>query len=51
MGVPSPKGPVGHLSAPRRLEWSPHTHRRTFATVAKAAGDACGSRGIEEKSS
>lgn len=35
---PSPKGPSGHLGAPTRLEWSPHSHRRTFATVAMEAG-------------
>ena len=32
------KGPDGRLSAPKRLEWSPHAHRRTFATVAMEAG-------------
>ena len=35
---PSPKSPTGHLSAPKRLEWSPHAHRRTFATIAMEAG-------------
>ncbi|WP_120500362.1 integrase family protein [Roseovarius sp. EL26] len=35
---PSPKGPEGRLGAPRRLQWSPHAHRRTFATVAMEAG-------------
>lgn len=35
---PSPKGPSGHLGAPKRLRWSPHAHRRTFATVAMEAG-------------
>ena len=35
---PSPKGPDGRLTAPQRLEWSPHAHRRTFATVAVEAG-------------
>lgn len=35
---PSPKAPSGHLQAPQRLEWSPHAHRRTFATVAMEAG-------------
>ena len=35
---PSPKGPEGRLSAPTRLGWSPHAHRRTFATVAVEAG-------------
>lgn len=35
---PSPKGPDGRLGAPKRLQWSPHVHRRTFATVATEAG-------------
>ena len=35
---PSPKGPDGRLAAPTRLKWSPHAHRRTFATVAMEAG-------------
>lgn len=35
---PSPKAPSGRLSAPRRIAWSPHAHRRTFATVAMEAG-------------
>jgi len=35
---PSPKAPTGHLQAPTRMKWSPHTHRRTFATVAMEAG-------------
>jgi integrase len=35
---PSPKGPEGRLGAPKRLQWSPHAHRRTFATVAVEAG-------------
>lgn len=35
---PSPKHPDGRLSAPKRLQWSPHAHRRTFATVAMEAG-------------
>jgi integrase len=35
---PSPKGSDGRLSAPTRLRWSPHAHRRTFATVAMEAG-------------
>lgn len=35
---PSPKSPTGHLGSPTRLEWSPHAHRRTFATVAMEAG-------------
>ena len=35
---PSPKAAKGHLTAPERLPWSPHAHRRTFATVAMEAG-------------
>lgn len=35
---PSPKSPTGHVSGPQRIEWSPHAHRRTFATVAMEAG-------------
>ena len=35
---PSPKAPSGHLGAPTRIEWSPHSHRRTFATVAMESG-------------
>ncbi|MEX0307165.1 MAG: tyrosine-type recombinase/integrase [Ruegeria sp.] len=35
---PSPKSPSGHLTGPARMGWSPHTHRRTFATVAMEAG-------------
>lgn len=35
---PSPKGPDGRLAAPQRFRWNPHTHRRTFATVAMEAG-------------
>ena len=35
---PSPKGPEGRLGAPKRLQWGPHAHRRTFATVAMEAG-------------
>src|SRR6056297_1914843 len=31
---PSPKGPDGRLTTPQRLQWSPHAHRRSFATVA-----------------
>jgi integrase len=34
----SPKGPDGRLTSPQRIEWSPHAHRRTFATVAMEAG-------------
>ncbi len=29
---------AGHLTSPRRIAWSPHAHRRTFATVAVEAG-------------
>ncbi|MEI4262666.1 tyrosine-type recombinase/integrase [Roseovarius sp. D0-M9] len=35
---PSPKSPSGHVQGPQRIEWSPHAHRRTFATVAMEAG-------------
>jgi integrase len=35
---PSPKGPEGRLTSPEPLRWSPHAHRRTFATVAVEAG-------------
>lgn len=35
---PSPKSAAGHLTGPQRLKWSPHAHRRTFATVAMEAG-------------
>ena len=35
---PSPKGLDGRLSAPQRMKWSSHAHRRTFATVAMEAG-------------
>ena len=35
---PSPKSPDGHLTHPKRIEWGPHAHRRTFATVAMEAG-------------
>lgn len=35
---PSLKAPSGHLIAPERIDWSPHAHRRTFATVAMEAG-------------
>lgn len=35
---PSPKSSTGHISGPQRIEWSPHAHRRTFATVAMEAG-------------
>lgn len=35
---PSPKALSGHITNATRLEWSPHVHRRTFATVAMEAG-------------
>ncbi len=35
---PSPKAASGHISKPERMKWSPHAHRRTFATVAMEAG-------------
>lgn len=35
---PSPKSETGHITGPPRLNWSPHAHRRTFATVAVEAG-------------
>ncbi len=35
---PSPQGPEGRLTSPERLPWTPHAHRRTFATVAMEAG-------------
>jgi len=35
---PSPKAPSGHVGAPEKITWSPHAHRRTFATVAMEAG-------------
>jgi integrase len=35
---PAPKSESGHLISPERLAWSPHAHRRTFATVAVEAG-------------
>jgi len=35
---PSPKGREGRLTSPQRIAWSPHAHRRTFATVAMEAG-------------
>lgn len=35
---PSPKNWGSHITNPRRIHWSPHTHRRTFATVAIEAG-------------
>ena len=36
--VPAPNSASGHLECPRRLDWAPHMHRRTFATVAREAG-------------
>ncbi|NRB18299.1 MAG: integrase family protein [Rhodobacteraceae bacterium] len=35
---PSPKSVTGHITGPEKLKWSPHAHRRTFATVAMEAG-------------
>ena len=35
---PAPKSRSGHLECPERIAWSPHAHRRTFATVAMEAG-------------
>ncbi len=35
---PSPKSESGRITNPRKLIWSPHAHRRTFATVAVEAG-------------
>ena len=35
---PSPKSAAGHITGTRKLQWSPHAHRRTFATVAMEAG-------------
>ncbi len=35
---PTPKSRSGHLECPARIKWSPHAHRRTFATVAMEAG-------------
>ncbi len=35
---PSPKSKFGHITNAHRLQWSPHSHRRTFATVAMEAG-------------
>lgn len=34
---PARKSRSGHLQCPKRIEWSPHAHRRTFATVAMEA--------------
>lgn len=35
---PSPKSALGYINQPQKLPWSPHAHRRTFATVAMEAG-------------
>jgi len=35
---PSPKSATGHVTGPEKFRWSPHAHRRTFATVAMEAG-------------
>lgn len=35
---PSSKSPSGHVTGPERITWSPHAHRRTFATVAMESG-------------
>ena len=35
---PSPKSSSGRITNTRKLSWSPHAHRRTFATVAMEAG-------------
>ena len=35
---PSPKSRSGHVTGPEKIAWSPHAHRRTFATVAMEAG-------------
>ncbi len=35
---PSPKSVTGHVTNPCRIQWNPHAHRRTFATVAMEAG-------------
>ena len=35
---PSPKSATGHITGPEKMKWSPHAHRRTFATVAMEAG-------------
>jgi integrase len=36
--LPSPKSASGHITNATRMSWSPHAHRRTFATVAMEAG-------------
>jgi integrase len=35
---PTPSARSNHLQSPKRLDWSSHAHRRTFATVAMEAG-------------
>lgn len=35
---PSPQSRDGHITNPQRMPWSPHAHRRTFATVAVEDG-------------
>lgn len=35
---PSFKSPTGHLAAPKRIEWSPLAHHRTFAAIGMEAG-------------
>lgn len=35
---PSSKSLTGHITGPEKITWSPHAHRRTFATVAMEAG-------------
>ncbi len=35
---PLPKGRDVRVTNPPRLKWSPHSHRRTFATVVMEAG-------------
>lgn len=35
---PSSKSLAGHITGPEKITWSPHAHRRTFATVAMEAG-------------
>ncbi len=35
---PSPRSIAGYMNQPQKIQWSPHAHRRTFATVAMEAG-------------
>ncbi|WP_137699323.1 tyrosine-type recombinase/integrase [Marimonas lutisalis] len=35
---PSPKSKTGYVTGPEKIQWSPHAHRRTFATVAMESG-------------